>query len=73
MGFDGGPIGPPFFSDGVSIGIGVSDPIHLPRRAPGRSKWSPLFLPMILVALVGGAYWLKTRPKPAVSPTPLYF
>ena len=30
-------------------------------------NWSQFLLAAILVALVGGAFWLKTRPKPAIS------
>src|SRR5205823_1759715 len=33
----------------------------------GASNWSQLLLAAILVALVGGAFWLKTRPQPASS------
>ena len=29
--------------------------------------WSQLFLVAILVALFGGAFWLNSRPKPAIS------
>ena len=38
-----------------------------------RSKvpaWSQLLLAAVLVALVGGAFWLKTRPKPASGGVP---
>lgn len=31
------------------------------------SRWSQLLLAAILVGLVGGAFWLKTRAKPTVS------
>lgn len=34
-----------------------------PSKVPA---WSQLLLAAILVALVGGAYWLKSRPKPTV-------
>ena len=37
---------------------------------PARSKvpaWSQLLLAAILVILVGGAFWLKNRPKPAIT------
>ena len=37
---------------------------------PARSRfpaWSQLLLAAILVALVGGAFWLKSRPKPGIS------
>ena len=33
-------------------------------------NWSHLLLGGILVALVGGAFWLKTRTKPATTRAP---
>lgn len=36
-------------------------------RSSKMPTWSQLLLAAILVGLVGGAFWLKTRAKPAVS------
>jgi len=36
-------------------------------RARNVPAWSQLLLAAVLVSLVGGAFWLKTRPKPAIT------